>query len=305
MSFLGDIWETITSPGKIITNTLKDTVKGAWEDFNGITSAKKSAEAADKNTQTQLNWEKERATNAHQWEIQDLEKAGLNKILSANGSGAVTSSITPQMPDTSSYGQGIRTILPAIVSTITSAMTANKQLKQEKDLTEKKLDIEAKSAEASNALKLAQANAINEDYKPGGYKDILKQEIREKIDLTRAQTHYSTVEARYKTSQTIKTITDIAATEIETAIRNKDLKYYEIGAVTNYIGKYLIPTIMTAYGAIATKKTIEKITKKGVQNYITTTKRQNTPYQNPNYIIKNKKGEYVNLRTGEIFDRKI
>ena len=96
-------------------------------------------------------------------------------------------------------------------------------------------------------------------------------------------------------------MTDIAAEEIETAIKNKDLKYYEIGAITNYIGRYLIPTIMTAYGAIATKRTIEKITKNGVQNFIKKTKTTNT---NPNYIIKNKNGEYVNLRTGEIFDRK-
>lgn len=296
MSWYGDIWETVTSPAKTIVNTLKDTVQGAWEDFNGITSAKKSAEAADKNTQAQLAWERERATNAHQWEVQDLEKAGLNKILTANGSGAVTSSITPQMPDTSNYGQGIRTLLPTLMSTITSAMTANKQLKQEKDLTEKKLDIEAKSAEASNALKIAQAKAINNENKPGGYKDLLKQEIREKINLTRAQTHYSTVEARYKASQTIKTITDIAAEEIEIEIRKKDLDWYTVDKITNYVGKYVIPTVMTAYGAYATKKTIEKVTKKGIQNYIKTTK------TNPNYIIKNKNGKYINLKTGEIFE---
>lgn len=41
----------------------------------------------------QLAWERERAQNAHQWEVQDLRKAGLNPILSANN-GAMTGSVS-------------------------------------------------------------------------------------------------------------------------------------------------------------------------------------------------------------------
>lgn len=43
----------------------------------------------------QIEWEKERATHAHQWEMQDLKAANLNPALTATGgSGATTGSIS-------------------------------------------------------------------------------------------------------------------------------------------------------------------------------------------------------------------
>lgn len=75
-------------------------------------SAKKAAEisakASEENTQKQIDWYREMANNAHQMEVEDLRKAGLNPILSAGGStaGAIASNgISPQMPDTSGYAQ--------------------------------------------------------------------------------------------------------------------------------------------------------------------------------------------------------
>lgn len=76
-----------------------------------LESVKHSQQAARENLATQLAWERERATNAHQWEMEDLRKAGLNPILTATGgSGASTSSITPQMPDFSGYSRAGRAI---------------------------------------------------------------------------------------------------------------------------------------------------------------------------------------------------
>lgn len=49
--------------------------------FNDISGATSAAQLNNK-------YQKEFAQNAHQWEVEDLKKAGLNPILSAGGSGA-------------------------------------------------------------------------------------------------------------------------------------------------------------------------------------------------------------------------
>lgn len=90
----------------------------------GIYSANKSAEASAANTQKQLAWERERATNAHQWEVQDLQKAGINPVLTAGGSGATTGSISPQMPDTSGYQSAGAAIASGVNTGAQAALTA-------------------------------------------------------------------------------------------------------------------------------------------------------------------------------------
>lgn len=52
--------------------------------------------------QAQMNWEREKAQNAYQWAVKDMEKAGLNPILAAGGGGAQTgSAASPKMSGTS------------------------------------------------------------------------------------------------------------------------------------------------------------------------------------------------------------
>ena len=71
---------------------LFSSIGGLINDITGASSSAKqsykySAALASQNAA----YQKEFAQNAHQWEIEDLKKAGLNPILSAGGSGASAS----------------------------------------------------------------------------------------------------------------------------------------------------------------------------------------------------------------------
>lgn len=85
--------------------------------------AKQAGEDAKKATAAQIAWERERAQNAHQWEVKDLQAAGLNPILSAGGSGAVTGGISAPMPDRSGYTTAGTAIIDAINSAYGAART--------------------------------------------------------------------------------------------------------------------------------------------------------------------------------------
>lgn len=69
--------------------------KSIGKDLNTITGATQSAKRAQQYALEQMRvnheYQKEFAQNAHQWEMQDMQKAGLNPILSADGTGASAS----------------------------------------------------------------------------------------------------------------------------------------------------------------------------------------------------------------------
>lgn len=109
-------------------------IGGAASLLGGIGSAVSSANASKAATDAQIKWERERAQNAHQWEVEDLKKAGLNPVLSAGGTGAQTGSISPHLPDMSginSAGAGIaQAVQNAIINEQTQqSITADSKLK--------------------------------------------------------------------------------------------------------------------------------------------------------------------------------
>lgn len=76
---------------------IDDAIFGGVLDIaGGIFGADMQNSASEAMQQRNIAWEREQLQNKHQWEVEDLRKAGLNPILSAtNGSSAVSAG-TPQ-----------------------------------------------------------------------------------------------------------------------------------------------------------------------------------------------------------------
>lgn len=92
-------------------------------------------------------FQKEMAQNAHQWEIQDLEKAGLNPILSTNGStaGAIAGSSAPQGTQSgissNLFGNKMSELMQ--MKQISSATDLNKALEKQASSQANKFDVES------------------------------------------------------------------------------------------------------------------------------------------------------------------
>lgn len=114
--------------------------------FLGQTSQNKANSAAN---QQMIDWERERAKNAHQWEVEDLRKAGLNPILSAGGSGASTSGVSIIPAGSSPISKGVTDAL--------AGMTLQEQLKGIKE------DNKLKQQQSDNMFDLMHYNQRVED----------------------------------------------------------------------------------------------------------------------------------------------
>lgn len=85
----------------------------------GSSSAKSANKAAAKEAELNRAFQREMAQNAHQYEVEDLRKAGLNPILSAGGSGASASGGAGQpqvFNETDSAAKGVSSALEAAAS---------------------------------------------------------------------------------------------------------------------------------------------------------------------------------------------
>lgn len=175
--------------------------------LGGLGQAGASADAARKAQNKQIAWERERAQNAHQWEVQDLIKAGLNPILSAGGQGASTGGISAPVPDMSGITTGLSNAFAATAiladnrkkaaeteNTDTNSALQTEQILQTRQETinamrkEGLIDAEKQKIYSENLLKVGQAEMIR--------LDLQKQYATIQTDIARAKQELENLKAQ-------------------------------------------------------------------------------------------------------------
>lgn len=158
---------------------------GIVNDITGATSAAaKSQKYALQSAAVNNKYQKEFAQNAHQWEVADLEAAGLNPILSAGGGGATASGGGVNSAQMASGGISPGDLINTGINTVNGIQTA------------KRTASETDNINADTALKQAQTliAGIEFDIKSGTSKteiDRKKAELNkllEEIKLIRQGT---------------------------------------------------------------------------------------------------------------------
>ena len=122
MSFLSNIVKTVTGA---------DILGFA----GGLLSSNSTNKANSALSAQSIAFEREKAQNAHQWEVEDLRKAGLNPILSAGGSGASTGSPTLIPSGESPFSKGLSNALA-----LRSAQENIRKLKLDNDFQQFMID---------------------------------------------------------------------------------------------------------------------------------------------------------------------
>lgn len=127
----------------------------------GYLGSKETNSANKQMYNNSLNWEREKAMNAHQWEVEDLRKAGLNPILSAGGKGASAGSPTV-IPAQNELGAAANSALQAYNAYYNAELLKSNAAKTaaETQVIDKTVQLQIDSLRAD----LANAAALNQKY---------------------------------------------------------------------------------------------------------------------------------------------
>lgn len=135
---------------------------GAAGGLGQLWSSHKSAKAQKTLNKMQMYL----AQHAHEIEVADLRKAGLNPILSANGSGAAVPQMTA--PDYSGIGQGIGQIGSSLGNALSGAVGLSQQLASVDN---------TKTATALNSANVGMVNARNKQIQVSLPAEKAKQQV--------------------------------------------------------------------------------------------------------------------------------
>lgn len=153
-------------------------------DITGATSAgKQSQKYAMDSAILNNKYQKEFAQNAHQWEVEDLKKAGLNPVLSAGGGGASASGGGVNSASVASAGEDPISLGIGAWNGVQSALKSSKE--------QELLEAQAKNTDADTQLKKLQGiNQMSQSNLTQHQRYLLNaqvKEIMETLPLTKQE----------------------------------------------------------------------------------------------------------------------